>query len=89
MKNFLKMRHLLANKPKVTREDRDKLVEVENQLQQMRDEGGNSREVTAEIDSKYAYNTGLRSDICQVRSGVDLLIYKVVYCHYVYEMIVN
>ena len=66
MKSYKKMRHLFANKPKITEEDRRKRSEMEDQLQQIRF-SSEGREVTAEVDSQYAYATGMRSDICQVR----------------------
>ena len=43
------------------------LQNLENELKCMQSEGGMAcREVTAEVNSKDAYGTGICSDICQV-----------------------
>ncbi|XP_077987013.1 ribonuclease 3-like [Glandiceps talaboti] len=73
-KAYLKMRHLLANRPKVTHEDRLKLQEKEDQLQKLRSRGSMKREVTVELSSEGMLKTGIRSDVCQHAMMLPVLV---------------
>ncbi|XP_077865341.1 ribonuclease 3-like [Saccoglossus kowalevskii] len=78
-KAYLKMRHLLANRPKVSYEDRQKLNEKEEQLQKMRSRACMKREVTIELSSEGTLRTGIRSDICQHAMMLPVLVHHLRY----------
>ncbi|KAK1885524.1 Ribonuclease 3 [Dissostichus eleginoides] len=82
-KSYVKLRHLLANSPKVKQIDKQKLTQREEALQKIRQKNTMRREVTVELSSQGFWKTGIRSDVCQsseqVRSsrhdqGLALLI---------------
>ncbi|XP_071034189.1 ribonuclease 3 isoform X1 [Parasteatoda tepidariorum] len=75
-RDYVKYRHLLANKPKVRYEDRRKLVSKETKLQEMRMENDLKRDVTVVISSKGFYRTGLMSDVIQ-----HAMLMPVLVCH--------
>ncbi|CAK8689247.1 unnamed protein product [Clavelina lepadiformis] len=62
---YLKLRHLMANSPKVKASDKQKLKERENALQKFRRSKDMQREVTVELSSQGFRRTGIFSDICQ------------------------
>ncbi|XP_070582150.1 ribonuclease 3-like [Ptychodera flava] len=78
-KAYLKMRHLMANRPKVTYEDRQKLMEKEEQLQKLRSRGCMKREVTVELSSQGMIRTGIRSDVCQHAMMLPVLVHHLRY----------
>lgn len=64
-KQYVKFRHLLANKAKVTSDDRTKLAQKETHLQRLRSKASLKRDVTVEVSSKSFYRTGLYTDVVQ------------------------
>ncbi|XP_066294267.1 ribonuclease 3-like isoform X1 [Branchiostoma lanceolatum] len=64
-KSYLRLRHLLANSPKVRPQDRQKLFIRETELQKIRSKSEMRREVTVELSSEGFVRTGIRSDVCQ------------------------
>ncbi|KAG8194728.1 hypothetical protein JTE90_026377 [Oedothorax gibbosus] len=75
-RNYVKYRHLLANKPKVRYGDRHKLAQKEMKLQEMRMENDLKRDVTVVISSKGFYQTGLMSDMVQHAMLIPIMV-----CH--------
>nr|KAG5706615.1 hypothetical protein BaRGS_005685 [Batillaria attramentaria] len=64
-KYYVRFKHLLNSKPKVTREDKQKLKSKEAKLQEIQLNSTMKREVTVELSSEGFVRTGLKSDICQ------------------------
>ena len=62
----MKFRHLLANMPKPSFEDKRKLESKENKLQEMRTQSKMKRDVTVAVPSKGFHRTGIMCDIIQV-----------------------
>lgn len=62
----MKFRHLLANMPKPSPEDKRKLMGKENRLQEMRTVSKMKRDVTIALSSQGFYRTGIMCDIIQV-----------------------
>ncbi|XP_064616843.1 ribonuclease 3-like [Liolophura sinensis] len=75
-KQFVKYKHLLTSKPKVTYADKQKLIYKEEYLQQIRQKSSMKREVTVELDSQGFIRTGIKSDMCQHAMLLPVLI-----CH--------
>ncbi|XP_055946835.1 ribonuclease 3-like isoform X3 [Argiope bruennichi] len=75
-RDYVKYRHLLANKPKVRYADRHRLMQKETRLQEMRMENDLKRDVTVVISSKGFYKTGIKSDIVQ-----HAMLLPVLVCH--------
>lgn len=75
-RDYVKYRHLLANKEKVTYQDKQTLLQKGEKLQEMRCKSDLKRDVTVVISSKDFYCTGLQCDIVQ-----HSLIIPVVVCH--------
>uniref|UniRef100_T1IMV5 Ribonuclease 3 n=1 Tax=Strigamia maritima TaxID=126957 RepID=T1IMV5_STRMM len=75
-RDYVKYRHLLANKPKVTYQDRHKLTQKEMRLQEMRTKSNLKRDVTVVVNSQGFYRTGVMCDIVQHAMLVPVLI-----CH--------
>lgn len=75
-RDYVKFRHLLANKPKVNATDRKTLLEKEQNLQEMRQKSDLKRDVTVEVSAKNCYKTGLGCDVIQ-----HSLLVPVVICH--------
>ncbi|GIX85271.1 ribonuclease 3 [Caerostris darwini] len=75
-RNYVKFRHLLANKPKVRYADRHRLMQKETRLQEMRMENDLKRDVTVVISSKGFYRTGIMSDVVQ-----HAMLLPVLVCH--------
>ncbi|GBM59674.1 Ribonuclease 3 [Araneus ventricosus] len=75
-RDYVKYRHLLANKPKVRYADRHKLMQKETRLQEMRMENDLKRDVTVVISSKGFYKTGIMSDVVQ-----HAMLLPVLVCH--------
>uniref|UniRef100_A0A3B3XGQ2 Ribonuclease 3 n=1 Tax=Poecilia mexicana TaxID=48701 RepID=A0A3B3XGQ2_9TELE len=65
-KSYVKLRHLLANSPKVKQIDKQKLTQREEALQKIRQKNTMRREVTVELSSQGFWKTGIRSDVCQL-----------------------
>lgn len=65
----MKFRHLLANMPKPSFEDKRKLESKENKLQEMRTQSKMKRDVTVAVPSKGFHRTGIMCDIIQVGAG--------------------
>uniref|UniRef100_A0A8C8JJ99 Ribonuclease 3 n=1 Tax=Oncorhynchus tshawytscha TaxID=74940 RepID=A0A8C8JJ99_ONCTS len=65
-KSYVKLRHLLANSPKVKQIDKQKLTQREEALQKIRQKNTMRREVTVELSSQGFWKTGIRSDLCQM-----------------------
>uniref|UniRef100_T1GFQ1 RNase III domain-containing protein n=1 Tax=Megaselia scalaris TaxID=36166 RepID=T1GFQ1_MEGSC len=64
-REYVKLRHLMANMPKVSYEEKRKLEEKEQKLQDMRSLGRMKRNVTVAISSEGFYRTGIMCDIVQ------------------------
>uniref|UniRef100_A0A914VR38 RNase III domain-containing protein n=1 Tax=Plectus sambesii TaxID=2011161 RepID=A0A914VR38_9BILA len=64
-KQYVKFRHLLTMKAKLTAEDKMKLAQKEGHLRQLRTESGLKRDVTVEVSSRDFFRTGLYPDIVQ------------------------
>lgn len=73
-KQYIKFKHLLNSKPKVTIEDKLKLKNKEAQLQEIQLKSTMKREVTVELSSEGFLRTGLKSDICQHALLLPVLI---------------
>ncbi|MEE6511293.1 hypothetical protein FKM82_017775 [Ascaphus truei] len=65
-KSYVKLRHLMANSPKVKQADKQKLSQREEGLQKIRQKNTMRREVTVELSSQGFWKSGIRSDVCQV-----------------------
>ncbi|XP_005107264.1 ribonuclease 3 [Aplysia californica] len=64
-KQYVKFRHLLNSKPKILADDKQRLKEQEERLQEIRMKKTMKREVTVELSSQNFLLTGLRADVCQ------------------------
>ncbi|XP_052221459.1 ribonuclease 3-like isoform X2 [Dreissena polymorpha] len=62
---YMKFRHILHTRAKVTEKDKEKLEEFETELEKIRSKYSLKREVTVDIDSEGFILTGIRADICQ------------------------
>lgn len=76
-RDYVKFRHLLANMPKPSSEDKRKLEIKERALQEMRSHNKMKRGVTAAMSSKGFYKTGLMCDIVQ-----HAMLLPVIVCHF-------
>uniref|UniRef100_A0A8D8M7L3 Ribonuclease 3 n=1 Tax=Cacopsylla melanoneura TaxID=428564 RepID=A0A8D8M7L3_9HEMI len=75
-KEYVKLRHLVANKPKRTAEDKRRLAAKEQKLQEMRTNSKMKRGVTVAISSRGFYRTGIMCDMVQHAMLIPVLI-----CH--------
>ncbi|XP_074603919.1 ribonuclease 3 drosha [Brevipalpus obovatus] len=75
-RDYVKFRHLLANRPKVSYVDRQTLLQKEEKLQEMRMKNDLKRDVTVVVSSKGFHRTGIFCDIIQ-----HALLIPVVICH--------
>lgn len=75
-RDYVKYRHLLANKEKVSYQDKQTLIEKGELLQEMRCKSELKRDVTVVVSSKNFYCTGIQCDLVQ-----HSLIIPVVVCH--------
>ncbi|XP_077504177.1 ribonuclease 3 drosha isoform X4 [Amblyomma americanum] len=75
-RDYVKFRHLLANKPKVLYTDRHKLLQKEVKLQEMRLKSNLKRDVTVVVSSKGFFRTGIMCDVVQ-----HALLLPVLVCH--------
>ncbi|ESP05057.1 hypothetical protein LOTGIDRAFT_230088 [Lottia gigantea] len=73
-KQYIKFRHLLSSKPKVSAADKLKLHAKEQALQELRTKSTMKREVTIEISSEGFICTGLKSDISQHAMLIPVLL---------------
>ncbi|NWV77851.1 RNC Ribonuclease, partial [Dasyornis broadbenti] len=78
-KSYVKLRHLLANSPKVKQADKQKLSQREEALQKIRQKNTMRREVTVELSSQGFWKTGIRSDVCQHAMMLPVLTHHVRY----------
>ncbi|XP_053322023.1 ribonuclease 3 [Spea bombifrons] len=78
-KSYVKLRHLLANSPKVKQADKQKLVQREESLQKIRQKNTMRREVTVELSSQGFWKTGIRSDVCQHAMMLPVLTHHIRY----------
>ncbi|KAJ1201125.1 hypothetical protein NDU88_004940 [Pleurodeles waltl] len=78
-KSYVKLRHLLANSPKVKQSDKLKLFQREEALQKIRQKNSMRREVTVELESQGFFTTGLRADVCQHAMMLPVLTHHVRY----------
>ncbi|KAK6620188.1 hypothetical protein RUM44_006589 [Polyplax serrata] len=75
-RKYVKFRHLLANMPKPTAEDKQKLAAKENCLHSMRAHNKMKRDVTVTVSSNGFYLTGLMCDVVQHAMLIPVLV-----CH--------
>ncbi|XP_046992547.1 ribonuclease 3 isoform X1 [Schistocerca americana] len=75
-REYVKFRHLLANMPKPSFEDKRKLEAKENRLQEMRTQSKMKRDVTVAVPSKGFHRTGIMCDIIQHAMLIPVLV-----CH--------
>ncbi|XP_025899776.1 ribonuclease 3 [Nothoprocta perdicaria] len=78
-KSYVKLRHLLANSPKVKQADKQKLSQREEALQKIRQKNTMRREVTVELSSQGFWKTGIRSDVCQHAMMLPVLTHHIRY----------
>ncbi|KAL4631032.1 ribonuclease 3 [Arapaima gigas] len=78
-KSYVKLRHLLANSPKVRQVDKQKLTQREEALQKIRQKNTMRREVTVELSSQGFWKTGIRSDVCQHAMMLPVLTHHIRY----------
>ncbi|XP_077410013.1 ribonuclease 3 isoform X2 [Vanacampus margaritifer] len=78
-KSYVKLRHLLANSPKVKQLDKQKLTHREEALQKIRQKNTMRREVTVELSSQGFWKTGIRSDVCQHAMMLPVLTHHIRY----------
>uniref|UniRef100_A0A671MUX4 Ribonuclease 3 n=1 Tax=Sinocyclocheilus anshuiensis TaxID=1608454 RepID=A0A671MUX4_9TELE len=78
-KSYVKLRHLLANSPKVKQIDKQKLTQREEALQKIRQKNTMRREVTVELSSQGFWKTGIRSDVCQHAMMLPVLTHHIRY----------
>ncbi|XP_018429616.1 PREDICTED: ribonuclease 3 [Nanorana parkeri] len=78
-KSYVKLRHLLANSPKVKQADKQKLVQREEALQKIRQKNTMRREVTVELSSQGFWKSGIRSDVCQHAMMLPVLTHHIRY----------
>lgn len=72
-REYVKFRHLLANMPKPSFEDKRKLEAKENRLQEMRMQSKMKRDVTVAVSAKGFHRTGIMCDIIQVGAGSPVI----------------
>lgn len=65
-REYVKFRHLLANMPKPSFDDKRRLEGKENKLQEMRMTSKMKRDVTVAVSSQGFYRTGIMCDVVQV-----------------------
>ena len=75
-RDYVKYRHLLANKPKVTYEEKQMLLKKEEKLQEMRLKSDLKRDCTVVISSKGFHCTGIYCDVIQYCLMIPVLV-----CH--------
>ncbi|XP_014213264.1 ribonuclease 3 isoform X2 [Copidosoma floridanum] len=75
-RDYVKFRHLLANMPKPSFEDKRKLESKENKLQELRTQSKMKRDVTVDVSSRGFYRTGIMCDIVQHAMLIPVLV-----CH--------
>lgn len=75
-RDYVKYRHLLANKPKVSYEEKQMLLKKEEKLQEMRLKSDLKRDCTVVISSKNFYCTGIYCDLIQYCLMIPVLV-----CH--------
>lgn len=73
-KSYVKLRHLVANKPKRTTEDKRRLAAKEQKLQELRTNNKMKRGVTVAVSSRGFYRTGIMCDIVQHAMLIPVLI---------------
>lgn len=73
-REYVKFRHLLANMPKSSYEDKRKLEAKENKLQEMRTQSKMKRDVTITVSSEGFYRTGIMCDIVQHAMLLPVLV---------------
>ncbi|CAH1785630.1 unnamed protein product [Owenia fusiformis] len=73
-KKYLKLKHLLANKPKVSIVDKEALWGKEDELSDLKSKSNMKKEITTELSSEGCMRTGIRSDICQHAIFMPVLI---------------
>uniref|UniRef100_A0A8C1WDX4 Drosha ribonuclease III n=1 Tax=Cyprinus carpio TaxID=7962 RepID=A0A8C1WDX4_CYPCA len=78
-KSYVKLRHLLANSPKVKQIDKQKLTQREEALQKIRQKNTMRREVTVELSSQGFWKSGIRSDVCQHAMMLPVLTHHIRY----------
>ncbi|CAF98721.1 unnamed protein product [Tetraodon nigroviridis] len=78
-KSYVKLRHLLANSPKVKQIDKQKLMQREEALQKIRQKNTMRREVTVELSSQGFWKSGIRSDVCQHAMMLPVLTHHIRY----------
>ncbi|VDN05000.1 unnamed protein product [Thelazia callipaeda] len=95
-KDYLKMRKILAMKPRVSAEERGKLAQKASQLKALRNDSQLRRDFVMSISSRNFYHTGLFPDIVQhglllilacshVRFQWSLEVYEQERIHYVFK----
>lgn len=75
-RDYVKYRHLLANKPKVSYEEKQMLLKKEEKIQEMRLKSDLKRDCTVVISSKNFYCTGIYCDLIQYCLMIPVLV-----CH--------
>ncbi|XP_045599544.2 ribonuclease 3 [Procambarus clarkii] len=75
-REYVKFRHLLANMPKPSFEDKRRLEAKENRLQEMRMTSKMKRDVTIAVSSQGFYRTGIMCDVVQ-----HAMLLPVLVCH--------
>ncbi|XP_071455436.1 ribonuclease 3 [Hetaerina americana] len=75
-REYVKFRHLLANMPKPSFEDKRKLEAKENRLQEMRTQSKMKRDVTVAVSGKGFFRTGVMCDVIQHAMLIPVLV-----CH--------
>ncbi|KAF6215586.1 hypothetical protein GE061_010342 [Apolygus lucorum] len=73
-REYVKFRHLLANMPKASFEDKRKLEMKENKLQEMRTQSKMKRDVTIAISAEGFYRSGIMCDIVQHAMLIPVLV---------------
>lgn len=73
-REYVKFRHLLANMPKASFDDKRKLEAKENSLHEMRSQSKMKRDVTVAISSEGFYRTGIMCDIVQHAMLIPVLV---------------
>lgn len=73
-REYVKFRHLLANMPKSSYDDKRKLEAKENKLQEMRTQSKMKRDVTIAVSSEGFYRTGIMCDIVQHAMLLPVLV---------------
>ncbi|ELT91975.1 hypothetical protein CAPTEDRAFT_165112 [Capitella teleta] len=73
-KQYMKFKHLLSNKQKVSDADKQRLKALEDLLQELRLADSMKREVTVELSSEGFYRTGLHADVTQHALLVPVLV---------------